>query len=85
MENYKDSVNDFNVAKTLEPSLGGRKQIEAELNLYLDKCSAVRNSLVRDDEENSCVLGKITAYRYLHDIFQPSLQSFGISISILNF
>ena len=39
--NYKEAINDLNVAKTLESSSGGKSQIETELTRLLNRHSRI--------------------------------------------
>ncbi|KAF7816585.1 SET and MYND domain-containing protein 4 [Senna tora] len=49
--NNKDAICDLNVAKSMESSLGGKKQIESELKNILDQCE--RTSSVVQHKKNS--------------------------------
>ncbi|KAI4306992.1 hypothetical protein L6164_030226 [Bauhinia variegata] len=41
LENYKDAICDLNVAKSVESSSGGKKQIESEIQKILDQCGRI--------------------------------------------
>lgn len=41
--NYKDAIHDLDVAKNLELSLGGKKQIENELKIIVDQYEGTRS------------------------------------------
>ncbi|XP_061356654.1 histone-lysine N-methyltransferase ASHR1 isoform X2 [Gastrolobium bilobum] len=49
--NYKDAIYDLNVAKSVESSIGGKRQIESELKIIFDQCKST--STVVQHKENS--------------------------------
>lgn len=56
--NYEDAIHDLNVAKIVELSLSGKRQIESELNTILDGYNNSINSPVQHPEDNLNILGK---------------------------
>lgn len=55
--NYKDAICDLNVAKSMESSLGGKKQIESELKIILDHCKRT-SSVVQHDKNSLDTVGE---------------------------
>lgn len=54
--NYKDAVDDLNIAKNFELSLGGKRQIESELEIIVDSHGNISSGLV---QENANCLGHL--------------------------
>ncbi|BAT78966.1 uncharacterized protein HKW66_Vig0105890 [Vigna angularis] len=52
--NYRNAICDLNVAKILEPSMGGKRQIEGELKILLDQCKSTSAMVQIQHKENSC-------------------------------
>ncbi|KAG5148355.1 hypothetical protein AAZX31_06G133300 [Glycine max] len=52
--NYKNAICDLNVAKSVEPSMGGRRQIEGELKILLDQCRSTTAVVQIQHKENNC-------------------------------
>lgn len=52
--NYRNAICDLNVAKILEPSMGGKRQIERELKILLDQCKSTSAIVQIQHKENSC-------------------------------
>ncbi|KAL2339512.1 hypothetical protein Fmac_007452 [Flemingia macrophylla] len=50
--NYKSAICDLNMAKSVELSLSGKRQIEGELKILLDQCQST--SVVVQDKKNNC-------------------------------
>ncbi|PQQ10818.1 hypothetical protein Pyn_34361 [Prunus yedoensis var. nudiflora] len=55
----KDAVRDLDVAKILELTLGGKRQIESEMKIILDQQNGTSNPSVQQYENTSDILGKI--------------------------
>lgn len=64
--NYEDAVNDLNVAKNMELSLGGKRQIESEIKIIVDQNKDTSRTLVQQNESYLGNFGKIFT------TFQPS-------------
>ncbi|RDX87374.1 sti1, partial [Mucuna pruriens] len=52
--NYKNAICDLNVAKSVEPSMGGKRQIEGELKILLDQCKSMSAVVQIQHKENNC-------------------------------
>ncbi|KAH1255539.1 RNA polymerase II-associated protein 3 [Glycine max] len=52
--NYKNAICDLNVAKSVEPSMGGKRQIEGELKILLDQCKSTTAVEQIQHTENNC-------------------------------
>ncbi|KAL9312758.1 hypothetical protein ACSQ67_018210 [Phaseolus vulgaris] len=52
--NYRNAICDLNVAKIVEPSLGGKRQIEVELKILLDQCKSTSAAVQIQHKDNSC-------------------------------
>ncbi|KAJ4721828.1 SET and MYND domain-containing protein 4 [Melia azedarach] len=52
LKNYKDAVRDLSIAKNMELSLGGKRQIESELKIILDQYKRASNKVVQHTESN---------------------------------
>ncbi|TKY73978.1 RNA polymerase II-associated protein 3 [Spatholobus suberectus] len=52
--NYKNAICDLNVATSVEPSMGGKRQIEGELKIILDRCKSTSVVVQIQHKENSC-------------------------------
>lgn len=48
--NLKDAVNDFNNAKSFELSLDGKRHIETELNIILERQKSTSRMAVQENE-----------------------------------
>lgn len=59
MGNFKDAMNDFNVAKMVEFSLGGKRQIETELKMIGDRFERRIQRLSKHNDNNLGTFGKI--------------------------
>lgn len=57
--NYKDAINDLNVAKTVELSSGAKSQIESELKTLSDQCGRMTNPPLQHTVKQFNILGKI--------------------------
>lgn len=51
--NYRDAIFDLNVAKSVESSIGGKRQIESELKIILDQCKSISTVVQPQHKENS--------------------------------
>ncbi|KAK7317049.1 hypothetical protein RJT34_00961 [Clitoria ternatea] len=51
--NYKDAICDLNVAKSMESSVGGKRQIEAELKIILGQCKTTSTVVQLQHMDNS--------------------------------
>ncbi|XP_057458415.1 uncharacterized protein LOC130749135 [Lotus japonicus] len=51
--NYKDAICDLNVAKSVESSMSGKRQIEQELKIILDRCKSTSTIGQVQHKENS--------------------------------
>ncbi|QCE15420.1 SET and MYND domain-containing protein 4 [Vigna unguiculata] len=52
--NYRNAICDLNVAKIVEPSMGGKRQIEGELKILLDQCKSTSAIVQIQRKENNC-------------------------------
>ncbi|KAK7410797.1 hypothetical protein VNO78_01894 [Psophocarpus tetragonolobus] len=52
--NYKNAICDLNVAKSVEPSVSGKRQIEGELKILLHQCKSTSVVAQIQHKENSC-------------------------------
>lgn len=52
--NYKNAICDLKVAKSVEPSMGGKRQIEGELKILLDQCKSTNAVVQLQNKENNC-------------------------------
>ncbi|XP_044461644.1 SET and MYND domain-containing protein 4 isoform X4 [Mangifera indica] len=50
--NYEDAVQDLIIAKDMEPSSGGKKQIESELKIILDQSKSAGSKFVQKNANN---------------------------------
>lgn len=55
--NYKDAMGDLNVAKNVESSLGGKRQIESELKNILEQCKST-STVIQPKENSLTTVGK---------------------------
>lgn len=60
MGRYEDAIRDLDVAKSVEASDGGKKQIESEIKVVLDQQYRAASSSRQHNQNDSIVLGKIT-------------------------
>lgn len=58
MGNYNDAILDLNVAKIVELSSSGKRQIESELKTILDQYNSTINSPAQHTEDKFNILGK---------------------------
>lgn len=65
MGNYEDAIRDLDVAKIMEASVGGKKQIESETKIVLDQQNSVASPSKQHNQNNSNKLGKITSQQLL--------------------
>ncbi|XP_024029703.1 SET and MYND domain-containing protein 4 isoform X2 [Morus notabilis] len=56
--NYKDAINDLNVAKTVELSSGAKSQIESELKTLSDECGRTTNPALKHTVKQFNILAK---------------------------
>lgn len=65
MGNYRNAICDLNVAKIVEPSMGGKRQIEVELKILLDQCKSTSAAVQIQHKDNSCntVGKKVSLFR----------------------
>lgn len=56
--NYEDAICDLDVAKVLELSMSGKRQIESEMKIISDQHKSM-NPSEQDNENNSSIFGKI--------------------------
>lgn len=61
LENYKDAINDLNVAKTVELSSEVKSQIESELKTLSNQCGSTSPRLQHTAEKLN-ISGKIGFY-----------------------
>lgn len=57
--NFEDAVHDLNIAKNLELSFGGQRQIESELRIITDMVERTESSLVQHKENELDLLGRM--------------------------
>ncbi|KAJ6395128.1 hypothetical protein OIU77_020399 [Salix suchowensis] len=50
LENFKDAVNDFNNAKKFELSMDGKRHIETELTIILERQKSTSSKTVQENE-----------------------------------
>lgn len=62
MGNYKDTIRDLDVAKILELTMGGKRQIESEMKIILDQQNSTSNPSIQQYENTSDILGKILPF-----------------------
>ncbi|XP_008234145.1 PREDICTED: SET and MYND domain-containing protein 4 [Prunus mume] len=56
MGNYKDTIRDLDVAKILELTMGGKRQIESEMKIILDQQNSTSNPSIQQYESTSDIL-----------------------------
>ncbi|XP_034204071.1 uncharacterized protein LOC117618554 isoform X3 [Prunus dulcis] len=56
MGNYKDTIRDLDVAKILELTMGGKRQIESEMKIILDQQNSTSNPSIQQYENTSDIL-----------------------------
>nr|KYP53789.1 Serine/threonine protein phosphatase 5 [Cajanus cajan] len=56
--NYKSAICDLNVAKSVEPSMSGKRKIECELKILLDQCKST-SAVVQDKKYNCNAVGEM--------------------------
>ncbi|KAL6980952.1 hypothetical protein U1Q18_022588 [Sarracenia purpurea var. burkii] len=52
LENYQDAIRDLHIAKSIEPSLSGKRQIESELKLISNQQKGISGSMDKPNENN---------------------------------
>lgn len=52
LRNYKDAICDLNMAKSMESSTGGKRQIESELKIIFDQCKST-STVIQPQHKNS--------------------------------
>lgn len=57
--NYEDAAQDLTIAKDMESSLDGKKQIESELKIILDQSKSAGSKFVQHNANNLRVPGKM--------------------------
>lgn len=57
--NFEDAVHDLNIAKKLELSFSGQRQIESELRIITDMFERTESSLVQHKENELDLLGRM--------------------------
>ena len=59
MGKYEDAMRDLDVAKIMEASVGGKKQIESEMKVVIDQQCRAATTSAQHNQNNSEILGKI--------------------------
>ncbi|KAK7350791.1 hypothetical protein VNO77_09747 [Canavalia gladiata] len=69
--NCKDAICDLNVAKSMESSTSGKRQIDGELKIILDQCKSMGKVVQLQHEENSLnTVGEMPPIKLQH-VFIP--------------